>query len=140
MTLLPEEHTPHIAKGWALALRVLVALDLVILGGLAALLIVNRLLIAQLDVYEAYGLMSSGSVVLDFMDDMLPYLAIAGSSFLLLVFATISVWLWGHSRARMPRYGVVLLLLVIGVMIAWTFVGRSDNVVSVPMMTPTPVP
>ena len=139
MTQFPEARTSQIAKGWSVALRVLVALDLVVFGGLVALLIVNRLLVAQVEVYNP-DYMAAASAIINFLDDIAPYLAGAILSFLVLTFATVTSWLWAHSRSRLPRYGIALVVLIVVVIVAWTFVGRSSNVVSVPMMTPTPVP
>lgn len=120
-------------------LRVLVILDAVVFGGAIALFIVNRMLVAQLAVYTP-NYMDAASAILDFMDNMLPYLVVYIGGFFLLMFATISTWLWTKSQARLPRSGVALLVLVFVAMLLWTLVGRSSSVTSVPMMTPTPVP
>jgi hypothetical protein len=139
MTELSEERRPPKLKGWSIVLRVLRALDLVVFGGLVALLIVNRLLVAQVEVYNP-DYMAAASAIINFLDDIAPYLAGAILSFLVLTFATVTSWLWAHSRSRLPRYGIALLVLIVVVIVAWTFVGRGSGGVSVPMMTPTPVP
>ena len=123
----------------ALVLRGLLVLTAFTLGGLVAMVIVNRLLVAQLAVYgEAH--MAAGSAMLDFMDDILPYLAGYMVGFALLAAATLAVWIWTQLRVPYRRYGMALPALVLVVVVVWLVGGRSTAVTSVPMMTPTPVP
>ena len=123
----------------ALILRILLILNVFTFGGLVAMIIVNRLLVAQLTIYgETY--MVAASAILDFMDDILPYLAAYIGGFLILTFATISVWLWTKVQIRYPRYGVAFLVLVFVIMVIWLLAGQSSYVASVPMMAPTSIP
>ena len=58
----------------------LIILNTFVLGGCLALLIVNRLLQRQLDVYTSSQSMAAGSTILDFMDDLLPLYLISSVS------------------------------------------------------------
>lgn len=136
---LPTEDNTNHQTSTAL-LKALLMLNSFMAGGLAALLLVNRLLNAQLTVYKTAHF-ASASAILDFMDDLLPYLVIAIGGFLLLTFATVSVWLWTKSQSRLPKYGIALLVLMFTAITLWIVVGRNSNVESLPMLiTPTPVP
>jgi uncharacterized membrane protein len=119
--------------------RILLIANVFTFGGLVSMLIVNRLLVAQLTIYgETY--MAASSAILDFMDDILPYLAAYIISFLILTLATITVWIWAKAHMRYRRYGVAVLALVFVIMVVWLLSGQSTNISAVPMMTPTPIP
>ncbi|HNT75179.1 MAG TPA: hypothetical protein PKH77_09185 [Anaerolineae bacterium] len=117
----------------------LVHLDMFVWGGLAAIILVNRLLNAQLAVYQA-GNSAAGWAILDFLDDMLPYEVgfLMGGLFLLLM--SVSAWLWTTTRRRYVRYGVVLLVLLVVSVVGGAWLGRQATTVVIPPMTPTPIP
>ncbi len=120
-------------------LRVLFVLTVFILGGLVSMIVVNRLLVAQLAIYgDSY--MAASSAIIDFMDDILPYLAASMVGFSIMTFATISVWLWTKVELRYRRYGVALLALVFVMLVVWLYSGQSTLHTPEFMMTPTPIP
>ena len=122
-----------------LILRILLILVYFTFGGLVAMIIVNRLLVAQLSIYgDTY--MAAASAILEFLDDIVPYLGVYISGFLFLTITTISLWLWTKAQMRYQRYGVAFLVLTFVIMVVWFFGGQSSYVASVPMMTPTPMP
>jgi hypothetical protein len=77
----------------------LLALDPFVLGGFAAFLVVNRLLDEQLAHYAPRD-MDAASVILDSMDDLIPYLVICGATLLVLVWSTICVAVWRKARSQ----------------------------------------
>ncbi len=116
----------------------LLALDAFVLGGFVNLLVVNRLLGNQLNIYAPHS-MAAASTILDFMDDLLPYYVLCGGTLLALVLITVSAWVWLMTESRLLRCGVVLLVLIVLAVGAWTVLSRSMGVPPVPPMTPTPV-
>ena len=122
-----------------LILRILFILNVFTFGGLVSMIIVNRLLVAQINIYgETY--MAATSAIINFMDDIAPYLAAYIVGFLILTLATITVWFWAKVQIRYRRYGVAVLALVFVITVVWLSAGQSTNISSVPMMTPTPIP
>ena len=121
-------------------LAILVALDGFVFGGLVALLLVNRLLANHLARYVQGNLMAAGSTVLDLMDNLLIYLMSTISALLVLLSITAVAWVWSRTESRLLRYGVVLLLvtIVLVVGLAWG-VGRVTTPPPPPPMTPTPI-
>lgn len=117
---------------------IVLALDIFVLGGFAALLMVNRLLHIQLGIYAQY--IDDASVIIDFMDDLLPYhIAIYGAMSVLAVL-TVGAWAWSRPQSRILRYSAILLSLILIATLAWLTLGRSATVITIPpMMTPTPV-
>jgi hypothetical protein len=120
-------------------LRIMIILSVFTCGGLVSMIIVNRLLVAQLTVYEEIS-MTSASTIINFMDDIAPYLAgyIVGFSILSLV--TLAVWVLSKVPVRYRRYGAALLAIsfvIIGLLI---FGGRQSTDISLVQMTPTPIP
>jgi hypothetical protein len=120
-------------------MAIFLSLDAFVLGGFVALLIVNRLLNSQLDVYVTAQLMPAASAILDFMDDLLPVLLIYSGILLLLVLATASVGVWLMTESRWLRWGVILLWLAVFVVLAGLWLSRGAEVPVVPPTTPTPV-
>ena len=94
-TTLARQHRKH--KGSLLP--ILLGLDAFFLGGLTALLAVNRLLWTHANRYAPYD-MDAASTVLDLIDNLLAYLfPCAGIlAFLILATAAVSVWLRFKSR------------------------------------------
>ena len=121
-------------------LAILVALDGFVFGGLVALLLVNRLLANHLARYAQGNLIAEGSTVLDLMDDLLIYLMSTISALLVLLSITAVAWAWSRTESRLLRYGVVLLLvaIVLVVGLAWG-VGRVTTPPPPAPMTPTPI-
>jgi hypothetical protein len=82
--------------------RTLVVLWIVeafVLGGFLALLLVNRLLKAHLDIYAVRD-MDAASVVLDLMDNLLAYLVPFGAVSALLGLIVVGVWVWFAVKSR----------------------------------------
>ena len=119
-------------------LPILLALDTFVLGGFTALLVVNCLLDKQLAIYAPRH-MDAASAILDFMDDLIPYLVVCGATSLVLVLSTICVAVWRKARSRVLRYGTVLLVLLLIAVGVWSWVSRVGMTPSVSPMTPTPV-
>ncbi|MFN2283504.1 MAG: hypothetical protein ACK2UQ_03720 [Anaerolineae bacterium] len=114
------------------------ALDLFVIGGFVALLIVNRLLNIQLDIYAQN--INAASVLIDFMDDLLPYHIFYYGVMSILAVLTVVAWAWSRPQSRVLRYAAVALLFILVAISAWLFLGRSETITSVPpMITPTPV-
>jgi hypothetical protein len=119
-------------------LTMLLSLNAFVLGGCVALLIVNRLLSSQLDVYTATQSMAAASSILDLMDDLLYYYLIYGAVLFVLVLGTASVWTWMVTQSRILRYGMILLCLILVVVFGGVWLmGRREAPV-VPSTTPTP--
>jgi hypothetical protein len=132
------DHLRVVPRRRFMILTMLLCLNAFVLGGCVALLIVNRLLSSQLDVYTATQSMAAASSILDFMDDLLYFYVIYGAVLLILVLGTASVWTWMVSQSRILRYGVILLCLIILVVLGgvWLMGGREAPVA--PSTTPTP--
>mgnify|MGYP001814723382 CR=1 FL=1 len=119
-------------------LTVLVSLNALVLGGCITLLIVNRLLNSQLDVYVAAQAMAAASAILDFMDDLLYVYLIYGAILFILVLSTASVWTWMVSQSRVLCYGMILLCLIILVVLGGIWLFRGREVAVIPPATPAP--
>jgi hypothetical protein len=120
-------------------LSILLALDAFVLGGLIALLLVNRLLNNQLNIYVPHS-WAAADAILDFKDDLLPYYVVYGGTLLALSLITLSASVWFTTKSRLLRYGVVLLGLILVFVSAWMWLPRSGRTPPIPPMTPTPVP
>lgn len=133
-----EKQLPHRNQPRFTIFLVVLALDFFVLGGFVALLTVNRLLNIQLDIYVQH--MDVASVIIDFMDDLLPYHILYYGAMSILAVLTVVAWAWSRPQSRVLRYAVVALLLILVAISAWLFLGRSKTITSVPpMVTPTPV-
>ena len=132
------DHPGAVPRRRILILTMLLSLTSLVLGGCFALLIVNRLLIGQLDVYAATQSMAAASAILDFMDDLLYLYVIYGALLLVLVLSTACVWTWMVSQSRTLRYGMILLCLAILVVLGGALLLRGQEVPAVPPATPTP--
>jgi hypothetical protein len=119
-------------------LSVLMMLDVFVLGGVVALVLVNRLLSNQLAVYAPYS-MDAASAILDVMEDLFPYYVVCIVGLLALVLITLGVWAWLRTDSWLLRYGVALLVLTILVVGAWTLLSHGAGGDPVPPLTPTPV-
>jgi hypothetical protein len=117
---------------------VLITLDVFVLGGLVALLLVNRLLSNLLAVYAVHS-MDAASAILDFMDDLLPYYVVCIGGLLALVLITLGVWAWQRTDSWLLRYGIAVLVVTVLVLGAWALLSSGAGVDSVPPSTPTPV-
>lgn len=117
----------------------LTALALVAVGIAIGLIVGNRLLVTQ---REAYGEsnMSTTSVVLDLMDDFLPYLAWTITAALALMLLAVTSWLFTRTQSPTVRYALVGLLGLLLLLVAiWLGLGRRTDSAPLPMITPTPV-
>ena len=121
-----------------IVLRILVILSVFTSGGLVSMIIVNRLLVAQLTVYEEIS-MTSASAIINFLDDIAPYLAGYIVGFSILSLATLAVWILAKVPVRYRRYGATLLAIAFVIIGIWIFGGQSTNM-SPMQMTPTPMP
>ncbi len=121
-----------------LALATLVALDMFVLGGLVALLLVNRLLDNLLAIYAPHS-MDAASAVLDFVDDLIIYYVAYSGTLVALILVTVSASVWLMTESRLLRYGVALLVLTVVLVGAWTLLSPGTGAPPVPQTTPTPV-
>lgn len=119
-------------------LSTLLALDAFALGGLVALLMVNRFLNNHV-IYYARTNMAAASTVLDLLDDLLLYLAGYIGALLILLLTTVVAWVWLETRSQLLRYGVVLLIFSVVLIVGIVWIGRSGKTPPPPPMTPTPV-
>jgi hypothetical protein len=132
------EQMTHKRQLHSTILFIVLALDIFVLGGFAALLMVNRLLHIQLGI-SAHDI-DAASAIIDFMDDLFPYHLAAYGSMSILAVLTVVVWAWSKPQSRILRYSAVLLFLVLIATLAWLTLGRSATVATIPpLMTPTPV-
>jgi hypothetical protein len=133
------EHLRTVPRRRFLILTILLSLNAFVLGGCVTLLIVNRLLNRQLDVYAATQSMAAASTILDFMDDLLPFFLTYGGVLVVLVLVTASVWTWMMTPSRLLRYGVILLCLVVLVVLGGMWLLGGSEAPVVPPTTPTPL-
>lgn len=132
------EHLRKVPRRRFVILVTLLSLNALVLGGCIALLMVNRLLNSQLDVYATAQSWPAASAILDFMDNLLPFYFIYGAVLFILVLGTVSVWTWMVAQSRLLRYGVVLLCLIVLVVLGGVWLLRGVGVPVTPPMTPTP--
>ena len=135
-----QSQEPFAPQGRSPLAMLLVTLNAFVLGGCLALLIVNRLLTNQFDIYNSSNSMAEVSTILDFMDDLLPLYLICGSTLLLLLLFSTAFWAWTKTKSRFLRYGTILLFLLAILLLAgmW-FVGSPSGPITMPT-TPTPIP
>lgn len=119
-------------------LATLLALDAFALGGLVALLMVNRFLNNHV-IYYAQTNMPAASTILDLLDDLLLYLAGYIGALLILLLTTVVAWVWLETRSQLLRYGVVLLIFSVVLIVGIVWIGRSRKTSPPLPMTPTPV-
>jgi hypothetical protein len=74
-------------------LTLLLISDAFVLGGFVTMLIVNRLLDAQLSIYMPHD-RSSSDTILNLMDGLLPYYATFAGTLAILILVTVGVWAW----------------------------------------------
>jgi hypothetical protein len=120
-------------------LPVLVMIDGFALGGLVALALVHRLLSFQLAVYAPHS-MDAASVILDLMDDLLPYHVACVGGLVALLLITLGVWAWQRTDSWLLRYGIAMLILTVLAVGGWALLSRGVGAESVPPLTPTPPP
>jgi hypothetical protein len=132
------DHLHVVPRRRFMILTMLLSLNAFVLGGCITLLIVNRLLSSQLDVYTAIQSMAAASAILDFMDDLLYFYFIYGAVLLVLVLSTASVWTWMVTQSRILRYGMILLCLIILVVLGGVWLMGGKEVPVAPPTTPTP--
>jgi hypothetical protein len=120
-------------------LSILVTLDAFFLGGLVALLMVNRFLNNHLARYTEGNFWAEGSTILDLMDDLLIYFAGYIGVLLVLLLITAVIWVWSKTQSQTLRYGVVLLAVSIVLVVGIVWVGRFTTATPPPPMTPTPI-
>ena len=133
-----KEHLGTLRQRRLAILSILLALDVFVLGGLIALLLVNHLLNNQLNIYVPHSI-AAADTILDFKDDLLPYYVVYGGTLLALILTTVSAWVWLITKSRLLRYSVVLLVLILVAVIAWMLLSGSTGTPPPPPMTPTPV-
>ena len=96
-----------------------------VLGGFFALLLVNRLLKAHLDIYAVRD-MDAASVVLDLMDNLLAYLVPFGAVSALLGLIVVGVWVWfAVKEAPHPSTFVGGALIILALLVR--FIGRGEQ-------------
>ena len=133
-----DERNP---RQWPILLALL-GLDAFVLGALAALLVVNRMLQNAVDVYATRN-MDAASTVLDLLDDLLVYLLPVAGILLTLVLITIAVGAWQMARSETVRYGVTVLALAALLLYAagvGAWLWRAAATPPVPPTTPTATP
>jgi hypothetical protein len=123
-------------------LPVLMGLDTFALGGLTALLVVDRVLQETRNVYAPHDT-DAASTVLDLMDDLLAYLFPCAGLLLFLVLTTIAVGVSQQTKVQTVRYSVTALMLGV-VLLSATGIGvwrlRATQTPPVPSVTPTLTP
>jgi heme A synthase len=120
-------------------LSILVTLDAFFLGGLVALLLVNRFLNNHLARYAQGNLGAAGSTILDLKDDLLVYFVGYIGALLILLSITAVTWVWSRTQSQLLRYGVILLLVLIVLLVVG--IGWAGRITTTPPppMTPTPI-
>ena len=120
-------------------LSILVTLDAFFLGGLVALLLVNRFLNNHLARYAQGDLWAEGSAILDLMDGLLVYFVGYIGALLILLSITAVIWVWSKTQSQILRYGVILLLVLIVLLVVG--IGWAGRITTTPPppMTPTPI-
>ena len=96
------EQMMHKRQLYSTILFIVLALDIFVLGGFAALLVVNRLLHIQLGIYTQY--IDDASVIIDFMDDLFPYHLATYGTMSVLAVITVAAWAWAKPQSRVLRY------------------------------------
>lgn len=154
--IAPQLRTPSLPRRQSAtlippaAVKVLVILTLLTTGIFIGMVITNQLIQAQIDVYGEANIAAT-SVMLDFMDDLLPYLASAMVGSLLLAPLTLAAWTWSRPMPHSvrltalalgaPALGALALVAVLIIFGAVTVgLGRSSPVTVVAPVTPTPLP
>jgi hypothetical protein len=94
-----KEHLGTLRQRRLAILSILLALDVFVLGGLIALLLVNHLLNNQLNIYVPHS-WAAADAILDFKDDLLPYYVVYGGTLLVLILITVSAWVWLIAKSR----------------------------------------
>jgi hypothetical protein len=122
-----------------IVLRICIVLTVFTFGGLVSMFTVNRLLVTQLAIYGETH-MAAASAIINFLDDIAPYLGAYILSSLVMTLATVVVWLWGKVQFHNRWFRVALLALVMVIVVVWVISGQKTDISSVPMMTPTPIP
>jgi hypothetical protein len=74
-------------------LNLLLILDAFVLGGCVSMLLVNRLLDVQLNLYAPRNMVAA-ETILDFTDDLLPYYMAYVGILLALILVTLGAWVW----------------------------------------------
>jgi len=118
-------------------LSVLLILDAFVLGGFVNLLIVNRLLDIQLNVYVPRSMVAAGTI-LNLMDHLLIYFVAYAGTLLILTLITIGVWVWGKTKSQV-RYAVpvVITLIIIGGF--WLAISARLRSPQIEPQVPTPI-
>lgn len=121
-------------------LSILWSIDLVAVGAMLGFILMNRVLVHQMAVYGE-ARMVQVSVILDLMDDILPYLAGSMLAVSLLSLAVLVVVLLSRPMSPMMRtvaWAALCTLVVLSGI--WVFAGRRGQATTVPMLTPTATP
>lgn len=132
-----QQSKPH---GRSFLTTMLVTLNAFILGGCFALLIVNRLLNNQLDLYVSSQSVAEFSTILDSKEDLLPLYLLFGSALLLMLLVSAVVWIWAKTQSPILRYGSILLILLTLFLITGSWLLGSSSGPITPPTTPTPPP
>lgn len=103
------------------------------MGGCLVLLIVNRLLVDQTELYVSLDSMAAASAIIDFLDDLLPLYLIFSAALLLLLVLLATVWAWTKTQSCLLRYGTILLMIVLIVLfLGLWFTGRVTLPIPLP--------
>jgi hypothetical protein len=120
-------------------LAILVTLDAFFLGGLVALLLVNRFLNNHLARYAQGDFWAEGSAILDLMDNLMVYFVGYIGALLVLLSITAVIWVWSKTQSQLLCYGVILLVVLIVLLVVG--IGWAGRITTTPPppMTPTPI-
>lgn len=109
--------------------RLLWMLDLLAIGALVGLVAANRIVVHQIAAYGE-GRMVQVSVLLDLLDDFLPYLAGSMVAVSLLSLAALTATIVTRSVTRRVRATAIALLAAVVILSSlWWSVGRRSDVV-----------
>lgn len=131
-----NDEASFVPRGVPIALT---TLALLAAGIVIGLILGNHVLVTQRGIYGEAN-MSATSVVLDLLDDLLPYLVWSITGTVLLTVLAVASWLLAVVRSPALRHGFVALLVLLTVAAAiWFGLGRRTTQGPVRMVTPTPV-
>lgn len=111
----------------------IIAANALLIGACLALLLVSQLLRSQYDIYIDNESMDAASTLLDIIDDFIAVYMLCGSLLLFSFAGSVALWIWRKSQSRFLRYGALLLVLLVIMLIAVVFLLGVTGSASVPL-------